>query len=236
MDQKNYLKKNKNLIEIGSNDGTFLSNFKGSAINTLGIEPSSNVAKISKKKGINTLNTFFTYKNVKKLKKLKKNIDIISAANVICHVPDLNDLIRGIEHLLNENGLFIFEEPYLGAMFEKTSYDQIYDEHIFMFSVNSIKKVFKLHNFDLINVIPQKTHGGSMRYVVGRSGKHIIKNNVTKFLQYEKRKKIDSIKGCLNFKRKCEISKKKLKKKISNILKKIKKLLVMQQLLKALQY
>jgi methylation protein EvaC len=219
--KKNYLKNlKKNLIEIGSNDGTFLSNFNSSKINTLGIEPSSNVAKISKKRGIRTINSFFTYENANKLKKFKKNTDIISAANVICHVPDLSNLIKGVDCLLNRNGLFIFEEPYLGSMYDKTSYDQIYDEHIFMFSVSSIKKVFKLFNFDLINVLPQKTHGGSMRYVVGRSGVHKINKKVLEFERFEKRKNIDSIKGCLNFKKKCEISKKKLKKKINNILKK----------------
>jgi methylation protein EvaC len=218
--KKNYAKKTKNLIEIGSNDGSFLSNFKGSKINTLGIEPSSNVAKVSKKKGIKTINSFFTYENVKKLKKYKNKTDIIAAANVICHVPDLENLIKGINFLLNQDGLFIFEEPYLGSMYEKTSYDQIYDEHIFMFSVNSIKKIFKIFNFDLINVLPQKTHGGSMRYVIGRSGVHKINNNVSRLLKQEKKKNIDSIKGCLDFKKKCEISKKRLKDKINNILKK----------------
>jgi methylation protein EvaC len=222
--KKNYLKRSKNLIEIGSNDGTFLNNFKDSKINTLGIEPSSNVAKISKKRGIKTINSFFTYENVKKLKKFKNNTDIISAANVICHVPDLKNLIKGVKYLLNKNGLFIFEEPYLGSMYEKTSYDQIYDEHIFMFSVSSIKKIFKLFDFDLINVLPQKTHGGSMRYVVGRSGVHKISNNVLKFLKQEKKKNIDSIKGCLNFKKKCETSKKKLKLTINNMRKNGKKI------------
>ena len=222
--KKNYLKKSKNLIEIGSNDGTFLSNFKGSNINALGIEPSSNVAEISQKKGIETINNFFTYKNVNKLKKYKNNTDIISAANVICHVPDLNDLIKGVDCLLNREGLFIFEEPYLGSMYEKTSYDQIYDEHIFMFSVSSIQKIFKMFNFDLINVLPQKTHGGSMRYVIGRLGVHKINKNVIKLLKKEKKNNIDSIKGCLNFKKKCEISKKKLQKIINVIKKKGKKI------------
>jgi len=222
--KKNYLKKSQNLIEIGSNDGTFLNNFKGINVNTLGIEPSSNVARISQKKGIKTINNFFTYKNVNKLKRYKSNTDIISAANVICHVPDLNDLIKGVDCLLNREGLFIFEEPYLGSMYEKTSYDQIYDEHIFMFSVSSIQKIFKLFNFDLINVLPQKTHGGSMRYVIGRSGVHKINKNVFKLLKIEKKKNIDSIKGCLNFKKKCEISKKILQKKINSILKKGKKI------------
>ena len=95
--------------------------------------------------------------------------------------------------LLNRKGLFIFEEPYLGSMYEKTSYDQIYDEHIFIFSVSSIKKIFKLHGFDLINVVPQITHGGSMRYVVGRSGEHKIDKSVTKYLSNEKKRKIDTL-------------------------------------------
>ena len=218
--KRNYLKRKKNLIEIGSNDGTFLKNFDKKKFNILGIEPSSNVAKLSSVKGIKTINSFFTFQTAKKLKKLKKKTDIICAANVICHVPDLTNLIRGVDLLLDKNGFFIFEEPYLGSMYEKISYDQIYDEHIFMFSATSIKKVFKLFNFDLIDVISQKTHGGSMRYVVGRAGVHKIKKSVIKLLKDEKKKNIDTLKGCLNFKKKCENSRKKLKDKINSILKK----------------
>ena len=222
--KKKYLKNKKILIEIGSNDGTFLSNFKKNKIYTLGIEPSNNVAKLSKRNGVNTKNCFFNYQNIKKLKKFNKKTDLICAANAICHIPDIPDLIKGVDFLLDRKGLFIFEEPYLGSMYEKTSYDQIYDEHIFMFSVSSIMKIFRLYNFDLINVLPQKTHGGSMRYVIGRSGEHSINKNVFKFLKIEKRKKIDTIKGCLQFKKKCEISKKNLRDKIFGILKKGKKI------------
>ena len=222
--KKKYLKNKKILIEIGSNDGTFLSNFKKNKIYTLGIEPSHNVAKLSKRNGINTKNFFFNYQNIKRMKKFQKKTDLICAANAICHIPNIPDLIKGLDFLLDRKGLFIFEEPYLGSMYEKTSYDQIYDEHIFMFSVNSIMKIFKLYNFDLVNVVPQKTHGGSMRYVVGRSGEHNISKNVLKFLAQEKQKKIHSIKGCLWFKKKCEISKKKLRNKIFGILKKGKKI------------
>ena len=117
--------------------------------------------------------------------------------------------------MLDKKGLFIFEEPYLGSMYEKNSYDQIYDEHIFMFSASSIKKVFAKYNFELIDIMPQKTHGGSMRYVVGRKNSSKISKNVKKILRKEKNKNIDNIKGCLNFKKKCEISKTKLLKKLS---------------------
>ena len=218
--KKKYFKKTKNIIEIGSNDGTLLKNFKSKKTNILGIEPSKNVALIARKNKINTLNKFFTYNNVKQLKKFKKKTDLICAANAICHIPDLRDLIKGIDILLSKKGVFIFEEPYLGSMYEKTSYDQIYDEHIFIFSLSSIKKIFNLFDFELIDAQAQSTHGGSMRYVIGRKCEYKIKDVVKRLLKFEKKKHIDSIKGCLKFKKNCEISKKKLKKKILNIKKK----------------
>tara|TARA_Y100000591_G_C21846582_1_gene709073 strand:- start:343 stop:1539 length:1197 start_codon:yes stop_codon:yes gene_type:complete len=211
---KKYKKNLNNLIEIGSNDGTFLSNFEKTKFNVLGFEPSKNVARVSKRKGINTINQFFNFKNAKKLKKLKKNVQIISAANAICHIPDLKDLIKGVDFLLSKNGLFIFEEPYLGSMYAKASYDQIYDEHIYMFSLSSIKKIFNLYEFELIDAMPQKTHGGSMRYVVGRKKYHKKTKRLLRLLKNEKIRNVDNFKGCLKFKKKCEDSKKKLISKI----------------------
>tara|TARA_Y100000768_G_scaffold388551_1_gene385167 strand:+ start:2141 stop:3337 length:1197 start_codon:yes stop_codon:yes gene_type:complete len=216
--KSNYFKNCKNIIEIGSNDGSFLKNFKSKNVNVLGVEPSKNVANVARKKGIKTINKFFNFDTAKKLKKFKKNTNLIIAANAICHIPDLNNLIKGLDFLLSEKGLLIFEEPYLGSMYSKTSYDQIYDEHIYMFSVSSVKKIFNLFNFELIDVVPQKTHGGSMRYIIGRKKIHKIKKSVKNFLIYEKKRNIDSFNGCLKFKKKCEISKKKLRKKVEKIL------------------
>ena len=180
----NFGKKLKNLVEVGSNDGTLLSNFKNTKINVLGYEPSKNVAMASRKNGVNTINEFFNLKNVKNNKKICKNIDVICAANAICHIPNIRDLIKTVDYCLNNRGIFVFEEPYLGSMYKKKSYDQIYDEHIFMFSVSSIKKIFNKFNFDLIDVLPQITHGGSMRYVISRKGKFKINKKVSKYLNY----------------------------------------------------
>ena len=215
--KKNYFKDVKNMIEIGSNDGTFLKNFNSSKVNNIGFEPSTNVARVAAKNGVKTINKFFNFKNASKLKKFKKKTDLICAANAICHVPNLKDLIKGADFLLSPNGYFIFEEPYLGSMYKKVSYDQIYDEHIFMFSVSSIKKIFNLFDFDLVDVQPQITHGGSMRYVIGRKNHHLIKKNVEKYLRHENKNNIDSFKGCMKFKKNCEISKKNLIKKINSI-------------------
>ena len=217
--KKNYGADLNYLVEIGSNDGTFLNNFVKEKIKIMGFEPSSNVAKISKKKGIKTINKFFNYNNVKKYKFLKKKVNIITAANVICHVPDLKSLINGVDYLLDKDGYFIFEEPYLGSMYKKVSYDQIYDEHIFIFSATSVSKIFKRFGFQLIDALPQSTHGGSMRYVVSRAGRHKVKKNLKKLLKKEKSLNIDSMKGCIKFKEKCEKSRENLQRRI-NIYKK----------------
>ena len=215
--KKYYFKNTKKVIEIGSNDGTLLKNFKSPETEILGIEPSKNVASVAMSNNINTINKFFSFKTANSLKKFKNKTDLICGANAICHIPNLNDLIKGIDILLSKKGVFVFEEPYLGSMYEKTSYDQIYDEHIFMFSVSSVKKIFDLYNFDLVDVQKQKTHGGSMRYVVARRGENKIKNVVKKFLLQEEKLHIDSLKGCLKFKQNCENSKKKLRNMILSI-------------------
>ena len=221
---KNYGKNIRNLLEIGSNDGTLLKNFKNKKINIVGYEPSKNVAKISRIRGIKTINKFFNYNNVSKNKSLIKKTDVICAANAICHVPNLKDLIKSVDLLLSEKGIFVFEEPYLGSMYKKKSYDQIYDEHIFIFSVSSIKKIFNLFNFELINAIPQKTHGGSMRYVVARKGYYKINNKVNRILSKEKKSNISNFKGCIKFKKDCEKSKKDLISSLKRLKKKGKKI------------
>ena len=204
----------KNIIEIGSNDGTFLKNFNSNDYNTLGFEPSNNVAERASKDGVNTINEFFNKNSVINQKNFINNTDLICAANVICHVPDLNDLIQAVSLMLNKSGLFVFEEPYLGSMFEKISYDQIYDEHIFIFSVTSINKIFKLFDMELVDVFPQTTHGGSMRYITGRKNIHKISDNVNTLLEKEKLKNLDNISSCKKFKNNCELSKIKTRKSL----------------------
>tara|TARA_Y100000590_G_scaffold255229_1_gene286573 strand:- start:11216 stop:12412 length:1197 start_codon:yes stop_codon:yes gene_type:complete len=209
-----FLKPKSKIIEIGSNDGTLLQNFSKHKFTHLGFEPSKNVANLSKKKGVNVITKFFSYKNSKSLKNFKSQTDLICAANAISHIPDLTDLIKGINYLLSRKGVFVFEEPYLGSMFKKVSYDQIYDAHVFIFSVHSVKKIFEDFGFDLIDAIPQKTHGGSMRYVIARANERPIKKSIKKLLKKEIRQKIHSLESCLKFKQACKISKKKFKSKI----------------------
>ena len=213
---KKYLNTNSKLIEIGSNDGTFLKNFSNNSNNIIGFEPSKNVAELAQKNKVPTINSFFNTKTIVNINEYLGNTDLICASNVICHIPDLNDLIKSVDMLLSLDGTFVFEEPYLGSMFDQVSYDQIYDEHIYVFSVSSVSKIFERFNLYLVDAIPQKTHGGSMRYVIKR--KNDKSSQIKKIIEEEKIKKLDQIESCLMFKNNCEISKKRIVDKI-NILK-----------------
>ena len=213
---KKFLNTKSKIIEIGSNDGTFLQNFVNQSDKFIGFEPSKNVADVAIKNGVPTINSFFNKNNAKNLKEYLGKTDLICASNVICHIPNLNDLIEAIDILLNKNGTFVFEEPYLGSMLDKVSYDQIYDEHIYMFSASSISKIFKKFGFELVNISQQITHGGSMRYIIKRE-KNEISHSVKKAIQYEKEKKIDKIDSCIEFKKNCEKSRENILDKINTL-------------------
>jgi SAM-dependent methyltransferase len=213
--KKKFIKKDGSILEIGSNDGTFLNNFKNYF--GLGFEPSKSVHSIAISNKVKSINKFFNSNNIKILIKKKIKFDVIVGSNVICHIPDQNDLIKSINKLINENGTIIFEEPYLGAMYSKVSYDQIYDEHIYMFSASSIKKIWNLFDYQLVDAIPQITHGGSMRYVIKKGVKQKTSKRLKNILKHEKRKSINMIRGGLIFKKKVEKSKKDLIKKLSKI-------------------
>ena len=215
--KKNFLKSNSKIIEVGSNDGTLLKNFLNDGNQVVGFEPSKNVAQKAISENVPTINKFFNLENVKNLKGFIGNTDVICASNVICHVPNLDDLIKSVDVLLSQDGTFIFEEPYLGSMFKKTSYDQIYDEHIFVFSISAITKIFKLYDFQLIDVQPQVTHGGSMRYIIKRKNKGNSSPDLKKYLEKEKINKIDTMESSLIFKKNCEISKLKIIEKLKKL-------------------
>ena len=214
--KNNFAKKKKyKILEIGSNDGTFLINFKDSY--HIGIEPSESVHKVALKNNINSKNKFFNRKSINEFVKKKILFDVIVGSNVICHIPNQKQLISNVKKILQKEGVFIFEEPYLGSMYEKISYDQIYDEHIFMFSASSISKIYKKFGMQLVDVIPQKTHGGSMRYVIKNKKNIKISKRLKKILDYERKKNIDNFKGCIKFKKQVEKSKRKLKEKVLQI-------------------
>jgi 2-polyprenyl-3-methyl-5-hydroxy-6-metoxy-1,4-benzoquinol methylase len=156
----------KKILDIASNDGTFLKNFAERDIECYGIDPAKNLnLKISDKK-IKTITGFFNSKFSKKIKKKIGKFDVITANNVFAHVDNLNDFTKGVKNLLKENGVFIFEVSYLLDVLKKNAFDTIYHEHLSFHSYYSLINFFKKENLRIFNVKRIQVQGGSMRFYV----------------------------------------------------------------------
>jgi len=176
-----------------------------------------NVADVARSCGIRTISAFFNRKLADEIIAEHGRADVILAANVMCHIPDLPGVAAGARHLLKPDGVMIFEEPYLGDMIAKTSYDQIYDEHVFMFSATSIAHAFVRHGLELIEVAPQITHGGSMRYTLAPKGSRPATPRVTEQLAKERAQGLDDAETYLQFRQNCENSRARLMKMLDDL-------------------
>ena len=205
-------------LEIGSNDGVFIKNFSKEKI--VAVEPCLNLAKITNKAGYLTYGKFWTVKLAKNIIKKKGKLDIIYSANTISHIPNLNETFKAISLSLSNNGVFIFEDPYIGSVLKNNSYDQFYDEHVHLFSLLAISNIIKKFDLRIIDVEILNTHGGSIRfYVAKKTSKFKPKNNVKKIYNQEIKKKFNTITPYKKFGERVKHSKQKLQK----ILKKLKK-------------
>ena len=119
------------LLEIGSNDGALINNFSKKKV--VGVEPCLNLARITRKKGYTTLNEYWDFKLSNKLKNKFKEFDLIYSANTLTHISNLEDVFRSIDKVLSEKGILIIEDPSLLECLKKNSYDQFYNEHIYVF-------------------------------------------------------------------------------------------------------
>ena len=193
------LGENSFVVEVGSNDGIMLQNFVAGGVPCLGVEPSENVAKIAMDKGIEVVSEFFDRPLAEKISKTHQKADAILSANVMCHIPYMHSIYDGVKTLLKDDGVFIFEDPYLGEIIEKTSFDQIYDEHVFLFSALSVSYLANLHGLELIDVEPQITHGGSMRYTIAHKGVKTASKNVATLIEQEIELGLDNKQSYLGF-------------------------------------
>jgi methylation protein EvaC len=184
--RQNYLKGDDPfVVEMGSNDGIMLKNLAAAGVRHLGIEPSANVAEVARRKGVRTLSQFFDEELATAILAEDGPVDAFLGANVMCHIPYIHSVFSGIKRLLKPRGVLAFEDPYLGDIVEKTSYDQIYDEHAFYFSAESVSFLAALHELELIDVLPQNVHGGSMRYVLGHRGAYPVAASVQQLREKE---------------------------------------------------
>ncbi|MEK6760756.1 MAG: methyltransferase domain-containing protein [Nanoarchaeota archaeon] len=206
--EERFLNQNSQVLEIGSNDGIFLKAFKNRKI--LGIEPSQNVAEIAQKQGIEITTEFFSEKLAERIVASRGKFGAIFSANVILNIIDLHDLLNGVGKLLEDDGVFIFEDPYIVDILEKISYDQIYDEHVWYFSLTSLKNLLEMHGLEIFDAERQEVHGGSMKVYVCKRGKRGKSERFFNYIEEEKRKGIDKLQSYMEFTRNVEESKKEL--------------------------
>jgi methylation protein EvaC len=166
------------VVEMGSNDGIMLQHFAQAGIRHLGIEPSANVAEVARAAGIRTICRFFDEEVAQTIVAEDGPADAFLGANVMCHIPYIHSVFAGVKKLLKPRGILAFEDPYLGDIVEKTSYDQIYDEHAFYFCAGSVSYLAAKHGLELIDVLPQPVHGGSMRYVLSHTSAYPVADAV----------------------------------------------------------
>ena len=156
----------KKVLEIGSNDGTFIKHFdkKGAVC----VEPCSNFAeKTAVDMDYNTYVSFWDTTCSKAIKDMHGEMDLIYAANCICHIQDLDECFTAVANLLSRQGMFVFEDPSLLRMLERGSYDQIYDEHAHIFSVTALQEILHRNGLDIFKVDNLSVHGGSNRIYAG---------------------------------------------------------------------
>ena len=203
------------IIDIGSNDGNLLNNFKDNH-RVLGITP-ENIGKIAIKKGINTLQRYFNKTTSDLVLKKFGKAKIITATNVFAHIENVNLLMKNLLKILKNDGIFICESHYLVSLINSIQYDAIYHEHLRYYSLTSLKYLFNKYGMEIIDAKKINTHGGSIRVYAARKKRFEIHKSVTKILDFEK--KFLNWKTFINFKKNVVQSKLNL----YSILKKLKK-------------
>ena len=172
------------VIDIGSNDGTLLSNFKSHRI--LGIEPTE-VGKIANSCGIPTLMRYFTPAVAAEVKREHGEARVVTAANCFAHIEDVHSVVEAILDLLGPDGVFISESHYLIGLLERLQYDTIYHEHLRYYSLTSLANLLKMHGLEVFHARSIPTHGGSIRVYAGRQGTRPVNSSVAKMLAAEPR-------------------------------------------------
>ena len=195
------LNKNSLVIEIASNDGYLLQYFKQKKIPCIGIEPTKNTAAIAIGKGINVMEDFFTEKLAADMPKA----DLIIGNNVLAHVPNINDFVKGLKKMLKPKGVITIEFPHLLNLITQSEFDTIYHEHYSYLSLFSTMQIFQAYNLNLFDVEELPTHGGSLRVYATHLGSNNKKSeNIDRVLKKEIDANLNKLEGYRNFQTKID--------------------------------
>ncbi|OGL87584.1 hypothetical protein A3I42_03845 [Candidatus Uhrbacteria bacterium RIFCSPLOWO2_02_FULL_49_11] len=174
-------------VDIGSNDGFLLTGFRRHGMRTLGVEP-TNIARIAREENhIETLQSFFTEEVAENIVKEYGHAKLITMTNVFAHMAPLGEVMRGLERLLDKNGIFITESQYLADILEGNQFDQVYHEHIRLYSLKSLMTLFPYYGMEVFDAHRVSAREGSIRAYAARNGTHATASSVADLLAREER-------------------------------------------------
>lgn len=171
------------VVDIGSNDGTLLSNF-ASRGPVFGIEPTQ-AGRLAIQRGIPTLTSFMNRQAARTAIRGHGKAKMVTAANVFAHIEDIHEIVECILELLTDDGIFVSESHYLVSLIETLQYDTIYHEHLRHYSLTSLKRLLEMHGLEVIRARRISTHGGSIRVYAARAGKYPVDASVGEILTME---------------------------------------------------
>ena len=218
---KRFVTTNKDLVvELGSNDGILLKAIKEQGARILGVDPAVNIAKVANARGIETIPEFFSLEVAKKIKKKYGNTKVIIGNNVVAHIDNHLDLVRAVKYLLSDDGVFIFEAPYLVDMFENLTFDTIYHEHLSYLSLKPLSKMFEKFGMEIFDAKIFPVQGNSLRTYVGKKGMYKISPNVRRLIQKEQKMKLNQFSTYLKLASEVNQTKTKVMQILENLKKK----------------
>lgn len=185
------------LVDIGSNDGTLLSNYVNTC-RVLGVEPTS-AGSEAERNGIPTWKEFFNKDTSERILRELGQAKIVTACNVFAHIPNLKDLMANIDSILEPSGIFVSESHYLFSLLNTLQFDTVYHEHLRYYSVAFLRKLFSDYGFEIIRVQTIPTHGGSIRVWASRKGAHPQDPSVHTFLENEQKLSDNNFKALTDF-------------------------------------
>ena len=215
--------KPRKVMEIGSNDGVFLKNFSKKKV--IAVEPCKNLANLTKKK-FKTYPNFWNKKLSNKIFNKHSKVDLIFSSNTISHIPNLKETFEAINNILSERGVLVIEDPSLSSVIKINSYDQFYDEHVYVFSALSISNIVKDYQLKLFDAEKISNHGGSLRYFITKKKNSFkITSRLKKIINEEKKQGLHNLATFRKFAKRVEKSKKKLVTLLTKLKKKNKKII-----------
>ena len=198
------------ILEIGSNDGVFIRNFEKNTV--VAVEPCGNLAALTDEMGYVTYPNFWSKSLAEAIVSSHGEMDLIYSANTMCHIPDLVEAFEAVAIALNEQGIFVFEDPSISSVIANGSYDQFYDEHAHVFSVMALECILRPCGLEIFDVESLSTHGGSNRIYAQKvgTGQHQISLRVREQLARETEIGLGAIETYKEFANRVQISRREL--------------------------